>query len=91
MDQTKKNGSRWTIILIVAMAFAMMTSFVYAFVQQGIAKHNEMKANEYAKLAQQTELSCHELKKAYNDQLDQLRIELERSNTMLQKLDAKSK
>jgi len=72
-------------------SFAMMTSFVYAFVQQGIAKQNEMKANEYAKLVQETERSCRELKKECNDQLDQLRNELERSNAMLHKLYTKSK
>lgn len=91
MSESKSNRSGWNLIFTGVMAVAMLVSFLYAFIQHGIAKKQTAIAIEYEKFAQETAISCSELKKEYNDRLDQQRIELERANAMLQKLNAKSK
>ncbi|MBL7873324.1 MAG: hypothetical protein JNM78_17020 [Cyclobacteriaceae bacterium] len=85
MSEDKSNRSGWNLIFTGVMAAAILVSFLYAFIQHGIANKQTAIAIEYEKLAQETEISCSELKKEYNDRLDQQRIELERVNAMLQK------
>lgn len=91
MNEANLKKARQTAIIIVTSLTLMLIAFVYAFVQQRISNDNKVRAVDFEKRAQQTELECLELRKKYDAQLDQLSNELERSNEMLQKLNAKSK
>jgi len=72
--------ARITAIIFGALSSIALIAFVYAFIQQGVAKKNALLANQYAENAKQCEQRCEQMQILAEHQ----RNELQKVNEVLQ-------
>jgi len=74
LEQKRKlQRARITAMVFGTLALVALVAFVYAFVQQGIAKNNERKATEFAALAKEEAKRANEEAKRANTEAEKAR------------------
>ena len=75
LEQKRKlQRARVTAIVFGTLAGIALIAFVYAFIQQGVAKANEQRANEQATIAQEKSLLAEQEAKRANKEADRAKL-----------------